>query len=98
VSFAPEVVEAIKRHMNGDHAEDCVVIVRALGGRPTATAALMSGMDSDTVSFEATIDGGPVPVRIRFSQTLTERAQVRVEIVRMYEEACQRLGLPTRTH
>ena len=98
MSFAPEVVEAIKRHMNGDHAEDCVVIVRALGGQPEATAAEMSNLDSEAVWFEATVGGQRQPVRIPFSQPLTERPQVRVEIVRMYTEACERLGLPTRNH
>ena len=98
MSFAPEVVAAIMAHMNGDHADDCAVICRALGDQPDTSAAVMSGMDSDAAYFEATVGDTVVPIRIPFRQTLTERAQVRVEIVRMYDEACARLGLPTRSH
>lgn len=32
--FGDDVVEQIKRHMNDDHAADCLTICRALGGRP----------------------------------------------------------------
>lgn len=98
MSFAPEVVAAIMAHMNGDHAEDCVVLCRALGDQPETTTAVMSGMDTDAAYFEATVGDTVVPIRIPFRQTLTERAQVRVEIVRMYDEACAKLGLPTRSH
>jgi hypothetical protein len=72
--------------------------VRALGGQPEATAAEMSDVDSEAVWFEATVAGQRHPVRIPFSQPITERPRVRVEIVRMYTEACERLGLPTRSH
>lgn len=97
-AFPAEVIEAIARHMNNDHAEDSVLIVRALGGRPAATAATMTGMDADGIDFSAQVDGQPVPVRIAWSRRLTERAQVRAEVVRMYAEACERLGLPARSH
>jgi putative heme iron utilization protein len=90
--FPPEVVEQIARHMNGDHADDNVLIVRALGGMPSATAARMSGMDADAMEFAAVVNGIEVPVRIPFSERLTERQQVRAEAVRMYHEACEALG------
>ena len=41
--------------MNGDHADNCVVIYRALGDQPDTAAAVMSGMDSDAAYFEATV-------------------------------------------
>lgn len=90
--FPPEVVEQIARHMNGDHAGDNVLIVRALGGAATATAARMSGLDADGMEFEAVVDGIAVPVRVPFRERLTERGQVRAETVRMYQEACAALG------
>ncbi|GAA0516161.1 hypothetical protein Ade02nite_25790 [Paractinoplanes deccanensis] len=90
--FPPEVVEQIAHHMNGDHADDNVLIVRGLGGMPTATAARMSGMDADAMEFAAVVDGIEVPVRIPFSERLTERRQVRAEAVRMYHDACAALG------
>jgi putative heme iron utilization protein len=92
----PDVVAAIMRHMNGDHAEDCLLICQSLGGRPQATAAVMSDMDQEAIEFQATVDGREVPIRIPFSTTLTERAQVRVEVTRMYHEARAQLGLSAR--
>ena len=92
MTFPPEVVAQIARHMNDDHAADNVIIVRGLGGVPTATAARMSGMDEDAMEFAAVVDGTEVPVRIPFSERLTERRQVRAEAVRMYRDACEALG------
>lgn len=94
--FTPEVVEAIARHMNEDHAEDSVLIVRALGGQPKADAAVLTGLDADGVDFSVEVEGRTVPVRIPWSRRLTERAQVRAEVVRMYDEARKALGLPPR--
>lgn len=94
--FPPEVVAAIMRHMNGDHADDSGVIVRGLGGQPDASSARMSGMDADGMDFEATVDGQPTPVRIPFTERLTERRQVRGEAARMYRDACAKLGVTPR--
>jgi putative heme iron utilization protein len=94
--FPPEVIAQIARHMNDDHADDNVLIVRALGGAPAATAARMSGMDADGMEFAAAVDGVEVPVRVPFSTRLTERRQVRAEAVRMYRQACTALGLEPR--
>jgi len=95
-AFPAEVVEQIARHMNGDHAEDNVLIVRALGGAPEATGARMSGMDPDAIEFAAVVNGIEVPVRIPFAERLTERRQVRAEVVRMYQESCAALGVEPR--
>ncbi|WP_214109763.1 DUF2470 domain-containing protein [Acrocarpospora catenulata] len=94
MTFSAEVVEAIKRHMNEDHAEDGLLIVRALGGRPDATSARTSDIDAEAIYFEA--DGEEI--RIPWSTTLTERAQVRQEVVRLYKESCDLLGIPARGH
>jgi putative heme iron utilization protein len=98
MSFTPEVVAAIMRHMNGHHADDSLLICRALGGQPTATAAAMTGMDAQVMDFSATVDSHDVAVRIPFSRRLSERAEVRTEVTRMYHEACVLFGLPARTH
>ncbi|WP_238009946.1 DUF2470 domain-containing protein [Dactylosporangium sp. AC04546] len=95
--FTDDVVAAVRRHMNGDHADDSLLICRSLGGRPDATAAAMTGMDGDGIDFTAVVDGRDVPVRVPFSRPLTERAEVRPEVVRMYREACAALGLPPRS-
>ena len=94
--FPPEVVAQIARHMNDDHAEDNVLIVRGLGGAAKATSARMSGMDADGMEFAAAVNGVEVPVLIPFRERLTERHQVRAEAVRMYQEACAVLGVEPR--
>jgi putative heme iron utilization protein len=94
--FGPDVVAQIARHMNDDHADDNVLICRGLGGQPAATGALMSGMDADGMDFTATVAGVDVPVRVPFSERLTERRQVRSEAVRMYRDACAALRLEPR--
>jgi putative heme iron utilization protein len=100
-AFGPDVVAAIMRHMNGDHADDNVLICRALGGQPDTERALMSGMDGEAIEFVAAVRGQDVLVRIPWSSPITERAQVRQEVVRMYNESCERLGVeprPAQTH
>ena len=94
MTFSPEVVEAVKRHMNEDHAADSLLIVRALGGRPDATSARTSDLDTEAIYFET--DGEVI--RIPWSTTLTERAQIRQEVVRLYEQSCEVLGVPPRDH
>jgi putative heme iron utilization protein len=94
--FPPEVVAQIASHMNDDHADDNVLIVRGLGGMHSATAARMSGLDADGIEFAAAVNGVEVPVRIPFRERLTERRQVRAETVRMYREACAALGVEPR--
>lgn len=84
------------RHMNADHANDSLLIVKALGGESTATSATMSGMDGEAIEFDAVVNGVTKRVRIPWSSPLTERAQVRPEVVRMYREACARLGVAPR--
>lgn len=95
--FADDVIRAVMRHMNNQHARDCVLICRGLGGRPEASAAEMSGMDGDGIDFVATVGDEAVAVRVPWSHRLTERAEVRVEVTRMYEQACALLGLPARS-
>lgn len=94
----PDVVAAVSAHMNGDHADDCVVIAKVLGERPDTTAATMTGMDAEAIELTATGPQGDEVLRIPFSETLTERAQVRAEVARMYHESAAALGLPSREH
>lgn len=82
--FTPEVVAQIAHHMNTDHAADNVVIVRALGGHPAATTAVMINLDAEAIEF--LVDDAST-ARVPFGTTLTERAQVRSEVTRMFHEA-----------
>ncbi|NUU20345.1 MAG: DUF2470 domain-containing protein [Streptomycetaceae bacterium] len=94
--FAPDVIAAITRHMNVDHPDDNLLIVRGLGGKDTATSARMSGLDGLGADFVAVVDGADTDVRVPWSRELTERREVRVEVVRLYQEACAALGVEPR--
>ncbi|MFG2012102.1 DUF2470 domain-containing protein [Micromonospora sp. NPDC048868] len=94
--FGADVVAAVCRHMNDDHAADSLLICRTLGGQPAATRARATGLDAEGMEFAVTVDDIEVPVRVPFAHRLSERAQIRQEVVRMYREACARLGLPPR--
>jgi putative heme iron utilization protein len=91
--FTPEVVTAICAHMNDDHAADSLVICHAVGGRRDATAARMVGLDAHGADFVIDAGSGDTPLRIPWSHELSNRGDVRVEVVRMYQEACDALGL-----
>ncbi|MFC4337330.1 DUF2470 domain-containing protein [Salininema proteolyticum] len=90
--FTDDVIAAVCRHMNADHPEDTLVMVRGLGGRPEATAARMTGFDGDGGDYLAEVGGSEVPVRIPWERPLTERAEVRPEVVRIYRESLAKLG------
>ncbi len=94
--FTPDVVAAVMRHMNDDHADDSLLIVRALGGAPTASTARMGGMDPEAIEFTAVVDGSDVVVRVPWGAPITERRQVRAEVTRMYQDACAALGIEPR--
>jgi hypothetical protein len=94
--FTPDVVAQVMHHMNVDHAGDSLLICRALAGQPDADTAEMSGMDADGINFRAVVNGAPVDVRLPWAFRLTERPQVRQEVVRMYREACAALGITPR--
>ncbi len=88
-----EVVAAVARHMNDDHAADNIVICQVAGGRPDTTAAVMTGLDPDGIDFTATTPDGEVAVRVPFGRRLAERAEVRTEVARLYHESAAALGL-----
>lgn len=95
-AIGPEVVAAVTAHMNADHPEDNLLIVRSLGGRPDATAATMAGLDGAAAWFDAEVGGETVRVPVAWSVPITERATIRTEVVRMYHEACAALGVEPR--
>lgn len=94
--FPPEVVEALLRHMNDDHAADSLLICQQLGEQPDATAARMTGIEGAAVRFSAAVDGDEVEVRLE-TAPLTERVVIRNEIVRLFQEACARAAIDPLT-
>jgi heme oxygenase len=89
--FAPKVIAAICHHMNHDHADDTLVICRGTGGQPAAETARMTGFDGDGADFAAVVSGKEVAIRIDWAAPLSERAEVRPEIVRIFTESKEAL-------
>jgi hypothetical protein len=95
--FSPEVVTAVLAHMNGDHPDDNLLIARAFGSAE-ATASTMSTLDETGGTWSYTVSGEQREVTVAWSETLTERAQIRREVVVLYRRACGILGVAPREH
>lgn len=93
------VVAAVLSHMNDDHTDDNLLIARAFG-RPSATAAEMVGYDADGgVWWVETAGGEASELRVPWpSGPVVARADVRREVVALYDAACSRLGVSSRDH
>ncbi|GAB3645461.1 biliverdin-producing heme oxygenase [Glycomyces tarimensis] len=89
--FGAEVVAAVCRHMNSDHAAETLVMCRGLGGRPAATAARMTGVDGEGGDYVVTVDGAEEALRIPWGSRLSERAEIRAEVVRIFTESQEAL-------
>lgn len=93
--FSSDVVAAVLHHMNDDHTDDSLVIVRGFA-EPAATAATMTGLDAEAGEWSADVDGESVAVRIPWLGPVVERADIRREVVALYDASLERLGLPAR--
>lgn len=99
--FDSDVVSAVLRHMNGDHRDDNLLIVRAFA--PAAEGALadavMTGFDGEGGEWSYTRGGTASVLRVAWpGGPITERPAVRREVVAIYDLACERLGLEPRPH
>jgi hypothetical protein len=94
--FDDAAVAAVVKHMNTERADDSLLICRTLGRQPSARIARMVGFNETRALFSARIDGGDVDVWVPWSGPITERAQVREEIVAMYRRACAQAGIKPR--
>ncbi|NKR25085.1 DUF2470 domain-containing protein [Rhodococcus hoagii] len=91
------VVTAVIGHMNGDHTEDNLLIVRAFA-EPDATAARMTGLDGRSGEWVAEVDGVDRTVRVPWLGPVTDRASIRTEVVALYRAACEKLGVAPDEH
>ena len=93
--FDDDVVTGVLAHMNGDHREDSLDIVRAFGALE-ATSAEMVDLDTEAGVWTAHVGGGSViEVRVPWpGGPLTERPQLRVAVVELHSQARHKLGLP----
>jgi hypothetical protein len=94
--FSEQVIDAVRNHMNLDHTDDSLLIVRSLGKTPDATAAEVSGLDGAKLEFAATVGDRQTTVTVPWSAPITERPQIRAEIEQMYQDACSALGITPR--
>lgn len=103
--FDETAIAGVLGHMNGDHGDDNLLISRAFAedaGIPDASiaAARMIGFDGDGGRWEATLtDGSTAAIAVAWpGGPISERPEVRREVVAVYDEACRRLGVEPRPH
>jgi hypothetical protein len=96
-TFAAETIEAVLAHMNSDHNDDNLLIARAFGDAD-ATSATMTTLDESGGTWVYTAGGAPVELVVPWSSTIAERAEIRREIVALYDAACATLDLEPRPH
>jgi len=94
--FDATIVAAVTGHMNGDHPEDSLLIAQAFG-YPEATASTMTGLDGMAGIWQVVDAEGEHELRVDWpSGEITERPQIRREVVLLYRAACAKLGVAPR--
>lgn len=96
-TFAAETVSAVLHHMNDDHPDDNLLIARAFADQD-ATAAVMTSLDENGGTWGYSSDGEDHSVTVPWAAPISERAEIRREIVVLYDAACEKLGLTPREH
>jgi len=92
MTFDDATVEAVLGHMNDDHADDSLTIVRA-HGYPAATAAEMTGVDEHGGTWHVTDGTAEASVRVSWpGGPLRERAEIRTAVVALHDAARASLG------
>ncbi|MFA5607127.1 MAG: biliverdin-producing heme oxygenase [Leucobacter sp.] len=96
MNFAADVVAGVTGHMNGDHPEDNLLIARAFG-YPDATASEMVGIRGDAGVWRVADAAGEHELAVPWpGGAITERPEIRREVVALYHAACERLGVEPR--
>lgn len=86
--FTPDVVDAVRRHMNDDHVEDTLLIARRIAGVGHARRARVVDLDPAGMTLE--IDTGadrPITSRVPWPHTPEDRADIRHQIVELHSRA-----------
>ena len=96
-TFSPDVVSAVLHHMNDDHRDDSLLIARAFGSRDAETAT-MTTLDGEAGYFSYTIGETSHDLRVAWTAPITERPEIRREVVVLYDRACAELGIEPRPH
>lgn len=94
--FDESVVAAVTGHMNGDHTADNLLIARAFGS-PDASESVMTGVTSEAGIWRIVDAAGSRDLEVPWpSGPISERPQIRREVVLLYQEACAKLGIDPR--
>ncbi|UNK70043.1 biliverdin-producing heme oxygenase [Microbacterium sp. H1-D42] len=90
------VIGAVTAHMNDDHTGDSLLIARAFG-HPTATGSVMTSLDAHGGTWQVTDADGEHTLTLGWpGGEVTERPQIRREVVMIYRDACKTLGISPR--
>jgi heme oxygenase len=96
MSFADDVIAAVTGHMNGDHPEDNLLIARAFG-YPDAVSSRMVGVTGEAGVWLVADASGEREVSVPWpGGAISERPEIRREVVALYRSACEKLGVPAR--
>jgi hypothetical protein len=96
-TFSDDIVAAVLHHMNDDHPDDSLLIARAFA-HPDATESTMSALDGHGGTWVYTVGNEQRDVIVPWTTEISERAEIRREIVVLYDRACKTLGLEPRPH
>jgi hypothetical protein len=95
--FEQSIVSAVLHHMNTDHPEDNVLIVHAFGPSD-ATDVTMTTLDHLGGTWTFSSQGATGELTVPWSTEISERAEIRREIVVLYDKACEVLEVTPRPH
>lgn len=97
-TFSAEIVSAVLAHMNSDHNGDNLIIVRAFAESAAISAAMVTLDDNEGTWQYSDSDGVEHHVTLPWTATIRERTEIRNQIVRLHERACEKLGIEARPH
>ncbi len=95
--FEESIVSAVLSHMNNDHPEDNLLIVQAFGPAD-ASAVVMTTLDHLGGTWTFSSDGASGELTLPWTAEISERAEIRREIVSLYDAACEKLDVAPRPH
>jgi hypothetical protein len=97
-TFSAEIVSAVLAHMNSDHNGDNLIIVRAFAESAAISAAMVTLDDKEGTWQYSDGHGVEHHVTLPWTTTIKERAEIRNQIVRLHDRACEKLGIEARPH
>jgi len=78
--FTDDVIAGVVSHMNGDHADDQLAIVRA-HALPAAASATLITIGTDGLTFDAQVDGATRQIVVAWPIAIEARADIRRAVV-----------------